>query len=239
MKRSLVVVVVFLVGVLGPAALLLCDGGGRLPLALRDRALVAGLFALSVTVGAVVMARPMRRPLRWRLMMLGAMVIALGSTSVLAWRAHQPYVLPPASPSAGLGEPLPDLTLQDSSGAPVALSTFRGRPTLLVWFRGSWCPYCRNQLAKLARELPDYALAVRVVAVTSDPPEKLRALRQDLGLPFTVLSDPDELLMRRCELMHCVAIADGNGVVQWGVVSGNWRRDLTERALLQAAYAQR
>jgi peroxiredoxin len=199
---------------------LVLDAAGLLPPSLRDR---PWPFAVAAVILALL-ARP-------RALAAAAAVVSIVA---LAWTAHARYRLPPSSPGAGVGAPLPDVTLPDENGRAVSLKS--DRTLLLVWFRGSWCPYCRRQLADLAAELRRHPAGFRLLAVSEDPPEPLRRLKEELQLPFPLLSDPEHKLMNRCELAHCVAISDGNNLVTWGVVSGNWEKDLPARALLQAAF---
>ena len=46
------------------------------------------------------------------------------------------------------GVQAPDFTLNDISGKPVTLSSFRGRQVVLV-FWASWCPDCRAEVPQL------------------------------------------------------------------------------------------
>jgi peroxiredoxin len=202
------------------------DAARILPLPLRDR---PWPFALAAVILPLV---ALRRSRKLRTM---ALSIALASAAAVGVAAHLRYRLPPSSPGAGVGTPLPDLTLSDESGHPTRLRD--DRPLLIVWFRGSWCPYCRKQLAELAAEMPHFSDGnFRLLAISADPPEPLAKLKDSLRLPFSLISDPGSALVNRCELAHCVAIADGKGVIRWGVVSGNWEKDLPARALLQAAW---
>ncbi len=202
---------------------------GRVPLALRDRPWPFAFVSFACAMGAAGRSRRSRAI---------AGIVAVASILAVEFVARARYRLPPSSAGAGVGEPLPDFTLRDQSGADVRLrAPDDTRPILLVWFRGAWCPYCRRQLVDLAAELERVGGAgVRTLAVAPDPPEPLRAFHDEAHLPFQLLSDPERLLFNRCELGHCVAVADGKGVVRWGVVSGNWERNLPARALVQAAY---
>jgi peroxiredoxin len=137
-----------------------------------------------------------------------------------------------------LDESLAALRLPDESGATVPVVT-AGRPTVIVLFRGTWCPYCRAQLSKMAQALRDYSDFVDVVAITVDPPDLLQTMKHELKLPFRLLSDSSALLMKRCGGMHCIAVTDRDGVVRWTALSGNWRSDLPERSVLQLAYRHR
>jgi len=65
---------------------------------------------------------------------LSAVLLILGGyfNFVLAKIAPAPVVL-------RVGEPAPDFTLPDASGAPVSLASFRERtPVVLVFYRGYW-----------------------------------------------------------------------------------------------------
>jgi peroxiredoxin len=145
--------------------------------------------------------------------------------------------LPPPPPSLTLGTRAPAVTLRDEAGEPVALGTRDGRATLLMVFRGSWCPFCRAQLMRLGEEtrrLP--AAGVRVFAISSDAPEAHARLKRNLGLPFTLLSDPDAAVAAGCGATHCLLLFDRGGVLRWGSFSDNWRRAPPYADVLRAAH---
>lgn len=90
-----------------------------------------------------------------------------------------------------VGAPVPDVSLQTESGSEVALRALvDGSPTVLIFYRGGWCPYCNRHLAALVDIVPDLEQAgYQILAISPDRPEKLRA-KPDLGdLPYTLLSD--------------------------------------------------
>jgi hypothetical protein len=61
-------------------------------------------------------------------LLLGGMYLGLALISTL-----------PTTPMAlAVGQPAPDFTAPDSTGAPFTLSSLRGRPVLLKFFRGHW-----------------------------------------------------------------------------------------------------
>lgn len=97
------------------------------------------------------------------------------------------------------GDRAPDFTLTDVDGATLDLATLTaGGPLVLVFFRHAACPACNLALPYYARTLyPRLRLAgVRLVAVSPQLPERLRAIRDRHDLPFTVASDPDSRLAR-------------------------------------------
>ena len=229
-----------LVLAVAPAAMLALwwlDAREVLPLGIRGRATHATVVALALAalVGFGLGRRGPTRRARvgvWGAALVAAVaVVALG----VSWRAR--YVLPPSSASTtlALGASPPEGPYRDDTGRPTLLSSYRGRPTLVVWFRGAWCPYCRKQLRNLQAALGPYRDHVNVVAITVDPPDLTAPMKKELGLEFPILSDEVGNLAGACELMHCVAVLGRKGTVDWEVVSGNWRQDIPERSLLQRA----
>ncbi|MDH4108328.1 MAG: redoxin domain-containing protein [Gammaproteobacteria bacterium] len=70
------------------------------------------------------------------------------------------------------------------------------RPTVLISFRGGWCPYCNLHLSELRHVIPDLrADGFDVLFLSGDAPAQLYAglqqeTQQDIdGLDYTILSD--------------------------------------------------
>ncbi|MBA4136396.1 MAG: antioxidant AhpC [Opitutus sp.] len=108
---------------------------------------------------------------------------------------------PVASPAAeplGVGAPVPAALVRTVEGEQVELRTvLGGRPTVLIFYRGGWCPYCTKHLAALAEiEGELRATGFQVVALSPDRPEKLRAKPSHAGLNYTLLSDSKAEAMR-------------------------------------------
>lgn len=92
-----------------------------------------------------------------------------------------------------IGDPAPDFSLTDPvTGRTVSLADLRGGDALVVFLRGTWCPYCREQLRVLAERHPTLERAgVRLVTIACQRPE---AIRRHVGanpLPFPLLADTD------------------------------------------------
>ena len=92
-----------------------------------------------------------------------------------------------------IGETIPDVTLPNLAGQPVSLKAEVARkPTLLVFYRGGWCPFCNRQLADLRTMQPDLdRLGYQLIAVSTDAPEALKASYEKNELTYTLLSDAD------------------------------------------------
>ena len=97
---------------------------------------------------------------------------------------------------AGVAEPgsaLPDGKLLDVHGAPTTLASARaGRPAVVVFYRGAWCPYCNIALRTYQSELVP-ALAIRgfeLIAISPQKPDGSLTAQQTNELTYCVLSDP-------------------------------------------------
>jgi cytochrome oxidase Cu insertion factor (SCO1/SenC/PrrC family) len=90
-------------------------------------------FALATAITAVACWRVARWP-NFVALALSAALLILGGVFnfVLAKIPASPTVL-------RIGEPAPDFTLPDATGAPVSLASFRDRtPVVVVFYRGYW-----------------------------------------------------------------------------------------------------
>jgi len=92
-----------------------------------------------------------------------------------------------------LGERIPDLCLPDHSGNRRLLSELVGPdPTLLVFYRGWWCPKEQQFLRRLVELQDDAEVAyARFVCVSVDPSETQAAFRAGLGARWIFLSDSE------------------------------------------------
>src|SRR6202035_1330718 len=70
------------------------------------------------------------------------------------------------------GSVMPGGDLLDVDGAPTSLARLRGgRPAVVVFYRGAWCPYCNIALRTYQAELVS-ALAERSCAMIAVSPQK-------------------------------------------------------------------
>jgi len=160
-----------------------------------------------------------------------------GSRGREARAAIETTRLPSPPREIPVGSVLPPLVLPSDRGPARALSSFRGAPTVLLFFRASSCPVCRAQLTAFAKEEPRFAAAgLQVVAASPDPPGALAELRGELGLTMALLSDPDEQAVNALcgGLSHCELLADAGGVIRWGAFAESWSHAPGPAALLAA-----
>lgn len=89
------------------------------------------------------------------------------------------------------GDKAPNIKLKTISAKTFNLHE-QDKKTILVFFRGSWCPYCMAQLKELNKELlPKLDQSkTQLVAISVDRPKVARKMKRKFDLDFTVLSDP-------------------------------------------------
>lgn len=89
------------------------------------------------------------------------------------------------------GSTLPSVEVRTPAGMVVDLKEVTaGSPSVLIFYRGGWCPYCNSHLSEIQAIEEDLkAMGVRIFAISPDRPELLveTAQRNDLG--YTLLSD--------------------------------------------------
>lgn len=91
-----------------------------------------------------------------------------------------------------IGSEVPDITLSDPQGEMISLSGIAGQNTLVVFYRGGWCPFCSAELSALAEiEEELYKNGITIVGISPDSPEYLKDSLNDLDTGFTLLSDSD------------------------------------------------
>lgn len=129
-----------------------------------------------------------------------------------------------------LGAALPDVGLQDATGQSVSLKALHGgKRTVIVFYRGGWCPYCNLTLREWQRLLPEMAAAnTQLVAISPQLPDASLSTAEKNALAYPVLSDsslaavtafgiafelPPELVELYSKVGNDLPALNGNG--QW------------------------
>jgi peroxiredoxin len=86
------------------------------------------------------------------------------------------------------GDTFPALSLAAVGGGHISLpDDLAGSYGVVLFYRGSWCPYCNAQLGAFARAAHALEpLGIRVVALSVDDADTSAALVEKLGLRFPV-----------------------------------------------------
>lgn len=92
-----------------------------------------------------------------------------------------------------VGDILPDGNFIDSHGKKVELKDIiKKKPTVFVFYRGGWCPYCNLQLMGLSKiENQIKEKGFQIVAISPDDYLNLNQDDREGEFKYELLSDPD------------------------------------------------
>ena len=98
-----------------------------------------------------------------------------------------------------VGTAAPDAGLRDLDGNDVTLHAIvAGKPTVLIFYRGSWCPYCNLHLSDLVTVEEELrSLGYQIVAISPDRPEELNKMTAADHLNYRLFSDPQAEAMKK------------------------------------------
>ncbi|MDA0562911.1 thioredoxin-dependent thiol peroxidase [Streptomonospora sp. S1-112] len=97
------------------------------------------------------------------------------------------------------GDTAPDFTLTADDGGKVSLSEVLagGKRVVLYFYPAAMTPGCTTEACDFRDSLGDFSGAdVAVLGVSPDAPERLARFREQEGLTFPLLSDPDKTVLR-------------------------------------------
>ena len=112
------------------------------------------------------------------------------------------------------GSPLPDFRAVDEQGDPVRSVELHGSPTVLLFVRGNWCPFCSRQVSNLTQHYRDIIdLGAKLILITPKPLETTRRVADFFKVEFDFWLD-DQL-----------AVTQQLGLLQKGGVPGDYDKE--------------
>ncbi len=148
------------------------------------------------------------------------------------------------SESLTVGKPLPAFTLTDVDGTTVQSSELAGQPSVILFYRGNWCPLCMAQIKEIARQYQELeALGAEVIMVSPQPHKYTRELAEKFSVNFRFMTDKDNQAAKVLGIasefgiptgleamgydteapMPTVIITDQQGTVVWTHETDNYR----------------
>lgn len=110
----------------------------------------------------------------------------LGSLQLIAQVPEKPTDISPIL----VGEVLPNLTLFSAKNEAKTIAEIIDKPTVLVFYRGSWCPYCNVHLAELVKaEAEIIKLGYQIVAISPDDFQNLDETVKTNDMKYQLFSD--------------------------------------------------
>ena len=144
------------------------------------------------------------------------------------------------------GANLPEFKVKNAEGKLVSSAHFTGRPTILIFYRGNWCPFCMAQLKELAERYEEIRrLGVRVAMISPQPHANTVQIAKKfrIDLSFEFLTDEGNAAARSLGILNLhgtpmgmqalgydsdtvlptVVITDKDGRIIWTHETDNYR----------------
>ena len=159
-----------------------------------------------------------------------------------------------------IGEKLPNANFQNAEGEYVQLkAVLEEKPTVLVFYRGGWCPYCNVQLSGLVEIEEDVLeLGYQIVAISPDDYKNLQSTIENNSTKYKLLSDPNGKFIKKIGIAFktssslkeyitgkgqkgetssvmpapTVMIVDKKGVIKFEYINPNYKERISGEMLL-------
>lgn len=202
----------------------------------RHPVLVSAIAGLGAVLAAAAVYRYGEA---WNPYLAGGIFVLVGWMAYVRW-----YSVQPATPNAPVpGQPLPPFTLETEDGASIEPDALRGRPAVLVFYRGNWCPLCVAQIKELVAAWRDVTEQATLWFISNQGRAPTRAIAAKFDLPGAFLRDPDGLAARTLGLhapgatpaglellgyprdaaVPATIVIDADGIVRFIEVAENYR----------------
>lgn len=133
------------------------------------------------------------------------MIIAASIVAVLlgAWIWVARRGLRPVPAQLKPGCPLPDFHATDEQGDPVRSTALHGSPTVILFVRGNWCPFCSAQVKNLTKYYKDIIdLGAKLVLLTPKPLETTRRVAEFFEVEFDFWLDDSLVVTEQLGLLQ-------------------------------------
>jgi len=134
------------------------------------------------------------------------LLIAVGAIAALlivAWLWVTRRGLRATPPQLKPGSPLPDFRATDEQGDPVRSMELHGSPTVILFVRGNWCPFCSRQVSNLTQHYRDIVdLGAKLILITPKPLETTRRVAEFFKVEFDFWLDNELAVARQLGLLQ-------------------------------------
>ena len=108
------------------------------------------------------------------------------------------------------GDQFPTLPFLDANGEPVFSDDWQGQKTLVLFYRGNWCPLCVAQVKELAERYQAITdRGYRVVCISPQSQQQTAAIAERFSVPMQFLSDPQAQAADSLGIRHSVGVPAG------------------------------
>ncbi|MDA0679002.1 MAG: redoxin domain-containing protein [Proteobacteria bacterium] len=141
--------------------------------------------------------------------MKGILIIAAAVVATIIWLLRDKLRSKQIPAALRPGNRLPNFTALDEQGNSIESGTLRGSAAVLLFVRGTWCPFCSKQVANLTK----YYKAIndagaRLVLITPKPLQTTRRVGDFFQVKFEFWLDESLAIAKSLGLMMESAVPD-------------------------------
>jgi peroxiredoxin len=137
-----------------------------------------------------------------------------------------------------VGDEAPNFALANANGNVISLDKLAEKgKTILVFYRGNWCPYCNLQLAQFQKVMPilnEYKTSL--IAISPQKPDESLSMKEKNELEFEVLSDIGNIVARKYTKVFVNGETPVNTMVELGIDYDSFYADETRELPVPAVF---
>lgn len=106
------------------------------------------------------------------------------------------------SSELSIGKILPVFQLYQSEQS-IGSTDFLGKPTVIMFYRGNWCPFCVAQIKELVAAYKEAIQSgIQIILVSPQPDKNSESLAKKFDVPFRFLRDKDNQAAKLLGIFH-------------------------------------
>ena len=100
------------------------------------------------------------------------------------------------------GQILPSLSFDDEKGNLVTSESFLGQKSILMFYRGNWCPLCMAQIKELSNEYKNLeSKGIQTLLISPQPHTNTMKLAKKYDVGFRFLVDKNNFVAKKLNIM--------------------------------------
>lgn len=102
-----------------------------------------------------------------------------------------------------VGSLLPEFELENTSKNKVSSKSFLGKPTIIMFYRGNWCPLCMAQIKEISSQYKELEKrGATMVLISPQPHHFSKSLAKKYNVNFQFLVDVDNKVAKQFKIFH-------------------------------------
>lgn len=151
--------------------------------------------------------RVLRPPFQGSVLIIYIAVFLLLTAVAAGWFLHINLRGKPAPVALQPGQSLPAFSAVDENDQTVSTAALVGKPAVILFVRGNWCPFCTRQVEGLTAYYKQITeLDARLIFVTPKPLSTTRHVADMFGVQFDFWLDPELKVARQLGLVHTAGV---------------------------------